>query len=92
MNPPLESKSQTIEEQPAKSELITFIVVGNGQYEVRIRLAGLDKSRLVRVPAHGQVIVNGPVGSHVFDAISRRLLFQISPETSESTQRLADYY
>lgn len=92
MKPPFETKAQTTEEQSVKSELITFTVLGNGQYEVRIRLAGLDKSQLVRVPAHGHVTVNGPAGSHVFDAISRRLLFQISPETSESPQRLADYY
>lgn len=87
-----EPELQEIEQAATLSEMIPLIAIGNGHYEVRLRIAGMDKSQLIRVPAHGQVTFTGPVGSYVFDAISRRLLFQIQSESREAPIQLADFY
>ena len=41
---------------------------------------------------HGQVTFTVPVGSYVFDAISRRLLFQIQTDLTEVPVKLVDFY
>ena len=87
-----EPELQETEHVATFSEMIPLSAIGNGQYDVRLRIAGMDKSQLIRVPAHGQVNFTGPVGTYVFDAISRRLLFQIQSESREAPIRLADFY
>jgi hypothetical protein len=87
-----EPELQENEPVATSTEHVTLSAIGNGQYDVRLRIAGMDKSQLIRVPAHGQVTFTGPIGSYVFDAISRRLLFQIQPELSQAPQQLSDYY
>ena len=92
MKTPRDAGLESTENETLLSEEVSMNVLGNGQYDVRLRIAGVDKSQLIRVPAHGQVTLTGPSGSYVFDAISRRLLFQLDCSANQAPRALADFY
>lgn len=92
MKTPQESSTTTAEETRIEPDQVTLRIRGNGKYEVRLRVAGMTKSQLHRLPAHGELTLTGPVGAHVFDAITRRLLFQIQADSAERIQSLIEFY
>ena len=51
MKSSLEPELKETEQVADLTEMVTLSAIGNGQYEVRLRIAGLDKSQLIRVPA-----------------------------------------
>ena len=61
---------------------VTVRIQGNRRCAVRLQIAGQGPAKQLRIGPDEVAEVEGPVSAYVYDAITRRLLFQLPPATA----------